>query len=167
MAFIVEDGTGLSTANAGISVSDATVYHNDRGNSLWVGSATLFQQAIVRATDYIELRFAHRFKGIIEFAEQSLSFPRLYLYDTLGNPITGVPLKYKYAVAEYALRSLSSPLFVEPIVDDRGMRVTSVKEQVGPILTSTQYAERINKEYPLADKYLRDYLINMGSVIRG
>ncbi len=35
MALIVEDGTGLSTAESYISVADATTYHTARGNSSW------------------------------------------------------------------------------------------------------------------------------------
>ena len=35
MSLIVEDGTGLSTAESFISVADATTFHTDRGNSAW------------------------------------------------------------------------------------------------------------------------------------
>ncbi len=35
MSLIVEDGTGLSTAESYISVADATTYHTDRGNATW------------------------------------------------------------------------------------------------------------------------------------
>ena len=35
MSLIVEDGTGLATAEAYISVADATTYHAARGNSTW------------------------------------------------------------------------------------------------------------------------------------
>lgn len=35
MALIVEDGTGLSTAESFISVADAVTYHTNRGNTSW------------------------------------------------------------------------------------------------------------------------------------
>jgi len=35
MSIVIEDGTGLSTAEAYISVADAVIYHTARGNSSW------------------------------------------------------------------------------------------------------------------------------------
>lgn len=62
MAFVVEDGTGIASANAYITVQQFKDYHADRGNTLTGGSGDQ-QKAIVKATDYIDKRFGRRFKG--------------------------------------------------------------------------------------------------------
>lgn len=169
MTFIVEDGTGLDTANAYISAEYADAYHADRGNTAWTGSSTVKQQAIVRATDYVDTRFGNNFGGSKLVAEQALSFPRSGLYDADGNEIEGLPEKLKKAVAEYALRALSAALMPDPSTDDTGYAVKSKKEVVGPIEESTDYFEgsrRLFKAYPAADKLLKTYLVSTGGVIR-
>jgi hypothetical protein len=101
---------------------------------------------------------------------QPLSFPRYQLYDDDGNLVTLIPEKLKQATAEYALRALSAALYVEPTVDERGLRVTGVREKVGPIETETSYAENntveITKAIPAADKLLSEYIVPQGKVIR-
>lgn len=62
MAFVVEDDTGVKSANAYVSVQEFKDYHADRGNALSGGSGDQ-QKAIVKATDYIDKRFGARFKG--------------------------------------------------------------------------------------------------------
>lgn len=167
MAFVVEDGTGLPDANAGASLAEVDAYHSTRGNAAWTGSDDVKQQAIIRATDYIELIDSSKFRGCPEFEVQRLSFPRLYLVDRYGRSITGIPEKYKNAIAEYALRALSGSLLQDPVTDERGLLVTSFSEEIGPIKEATTYAvQALTQSYPAADLYLQDFLIPGGRVIR-
>lgn len=77
MAFIVENGTGLSNANALISAGFYREYHTSRGRAI-DGAVTdaQIQGWIVRATDYISKRFGTRFSGSRVSTTQALPFPR-------------------------------------------------------------------------------------------
>ena len=132
MAFTVEDGTGVAGANSYMTDVELKAYHADRGNSITAGGGAL-QQALVRATDYLETKYGHRFKGTQEHLAQPLSFPRTDLYDRRGDAVTGIPDKLKAALAEYALRAIDGELYTEPTVDASGLKVTRLKEKVGPI----------------------------------
>ena len=64
MAFLVETGTGTLGANAYISESYADAHHADRGTTDWTNFTTPEkEQAIIRASDYIDKRFGRRFVG--------------------------------------------------------------------------------------------------------
>ena len=170
MTFIVEDGTGLDDANAYITEAFADSYFADRGVTAWAGSSTLKEQAIVRATDYVDTRYGTSFRGIPLVSTQALAFPRDDLLDAQGNEIEGIPEKFKKAIAEYALRALSAALLPDPSVSDTGMRLKMKKEVVGPIEEQTEFfgggAIYIFKPYPAADKLLQEYLLGAGGSIR-
>lgn len=75
MAFLVEDGTGLTDATAYISVADADAYFSDVTNSNWSAASTSEKEnAIIKATRYMEKRFGARWKGIIASSTQGLSW---------------------------------------------------------------------------------------------
>lgn len=167
MAFIVEDGTGVAGANAYIPVAYADEYFADRGETTWTGSDTVKQQAIIKATDYIETRWGDSFKGQPEFLDprQPLSFPRAGLYDRAGQPVEGIPDNLKRATAEYALRALSAALMPDPTVNATGV-VTGTREKVGPIETETSYSGFMQngrlRAYPAADRLLAQYVAGGG-----
>lgn len=71
MSFIIEDGTGVSGANAYISVAEFQAHHGSRGVDVSDFDTTEIQQAIVRATDFIEQRWGLRFMGNREFRDIS------------------------------------------------------------------------------------------------
>lgn len=93
---------------------------------------------------------------------QPLMFPRRELYVN-GIEQLGVPLKVKYAVAEYAVRALSESLLFDPEIDSSGRAVTSKREKVGPIEEETQYTAGAGfqvkfKPYSAADRFMTDFL---------
>lgn len=170
MAFTVEDGTGIDGANAYAAVADADTHFTDRGETTWTSASTAQkQQALIKATDYIEARFGRRFLGQREFTTQDLSFPRLYLYDREGDAVEGIPDKLKKACFEYALRALSASLWNEPEMNPKGKLVTE-RVKVGPIEEDTRYSFIADtpqiKPVPAADRLLQEYLFPAATAVR-
>ena len=109
MALIIEDGTGLPTANAFISLDDADTYHSDRGNAAWAAASEANRNAaIYYATDYINSSF--QWRGIIVEDDQALNLPTKGGYDNQGREITGLPVQVSRATAELALVHLEEKL---------------------------------------------------------
>lgn len=171
MAFTIEDGTGVAGANAYISVAEFKAYHDERGQAYAAVLATdgAIEQAIIRATDFVGLRWAGRFRGWVEHEAQELDFPRLGLRDSNGRLVLGIPTKLKQATAEYALRAGSGELLPDPSADTAGM-VVQKTEKVGPIEESVRYSEGRPVApivaYPAADRLLAEYLKPTGKAVR-
>lgn len=172
MAFVVEDGTGLVNATSGASVEEADEYFTDRGITAWTGADSVKESALIRATDYVEIRWGYRFKYEIEFPDtpQALSFPRL---DDDG-VTTGVPVVYKKALFEYALRALDgTELAPDPTVVETGLGVIAESHKTGPVTDSYRYASKgqgstpmVFRPYPAADQLLRPLLKAREGLIR-
>jgi len=75
MTLILEDGTGVSGANAYVDAAFVTAYLTDRNreteNSWSTAGATAQEGAVVAATDFIEQRWGLRFLGRREFQDVS------------------------------------------------------------------------------------------------
>lgn len=166
MAFVLEDGTGLTNSNAYISPTEMTTYHLDRGVEISAQyDDTKKQRAIVAATDYVDLVFGPRMLGRPLLLEQALLFPRQYLYNK-NFPCTlveGIPQKLKNAVAEYALLEMITPgtLLPNPVVSETGLQVDTQYEKVGPIESRIKYlgsAVKTVKPFPKADRWMSDFI---------
>jgi hypothetical protein len=85
MAFIVEDGTGLSNSNSYVDAAYVRDYHADRGNDEWaaINDNTKEQQLIRKAMDYINGTFGAAWQGYRTKLTQALDFPRRGIH--LGN----------------------------------------------------------------------------------
>jgi len=108
MTLIVEDGTGLSNADALVSLDYCDAYHSDRGNSTWAGTDTVKEQAIRRASTFLSRGF--RWKGRqLNGRAQAFPWPRSGVVDDEGYAVAGdaVPDEIEKAVAEAALRELA------------------------------------------------------------
>ena len=165
MAFVTEDGTGLALANGYVTVAFADAYFLDRGNAIWAAVATDAEkeQAIVRATDYIDKRFGIRFKGVKQSSDQGLEWPRAGAVDNDGYVFDDVPRNLEKATAEYALRALSATL--APDNSNSGVKIT--RKKVGPIETESELSTPSSgsvispaslKEYPEADLWIQELL---------
>lgn len=161
MAFKVMPDTGLEDdevtvvidANSYVSVDAFLAYFIDRNVDYTDKEPEELQAALIAATDYIEARFANRFRGVRLNNTQSLSWPRRNSYDLEGYGIDGIPTRLKNAVYEYASRALTAAL--APDFDgDRTVRASS--ETVGPIRDYKEYFTNPQrfKKYPLADSWL-------------
>lgn len=139
--FLAEDGYGVPDANAYAEVTYVDEYHQGRGNAAWAAlTAQAKREAIVRATDYLERRYGHRWIGRKGSAEQGLHFPArdAYLVEHGGEPrpVTGVPESLRKAVAELALRAARGPLEQ----DQPGGAVASESRSGGGLARSVTYA---------------------------
>ncbi len=109
MTLIVEDGTGLSTANVYISQADADTYHSDRNNTAWAAlSSTEKNAALLYATQYLDANYSWR--GDVVNDNQALGMPTEGGYDDQGREIENLPARVGYATAEMALIHTSKPL---------------------------------------------------------
>lgn len=175
MALVLQDGTGTVVgANAYLSVAAFKEYHDLRGNSYAAAADdTAIEQAIIRATDYLDQRF--NFVGrALAAREQTTAWPRLAAYDRDRNLVVGLPAEVLEATAEYALRALTAALNPDPERDASGAAILSKSEQVGPISESVTYAAGgstsfVMPKYPAADqRLLRSGLVRTGgTVLRG
>lgn len=170
MALVVEDGTGLETANAYVSVAGVTAYLTERQRATAWAALTSDQQeaAIIKATEYIDTRFGTSFKGCPLVQEQALEFPRSYLYDRYGRAIEGVPVKLANACAEYADRARAAELVRDPSLADGGQRITAETHTLGPITDAFTYESGVAptfRPYPAADLLLAPFLVPGGRAI--
>lgn len=106
---IVETGSGIANANAYVSITDVNAHHESRGNTKWATYSDVQKAtAIIRATDYIDKRFARRFRGARTISFQPLAWPRLNAFDDDGFVLGGdghLPKQLVKAASEYALRA--------------------------------------------------------------
>lgn len=163
MAFVVEDGTGLTTSNAYCTVAFFRGYHDDRGNSTVAYPDSQIQIAIIKATDYIDNRFRTELDGYRQNVDQALEFPRFSLYYRDGRIAMGIPPEVQKAACEYGYRALSSELTPDPTYDDTNAPIVEREEQVGPIKERFVFAAggatASFRKYPLADRLLREFTI--------
>lgn len=156
MSLIVEDGTGLTTAESYVSVADADAYHSAFGNTAWTGTTGAKEIALRRATQYIDSRY--RFRGVRKDADQALEWPRVW-YEPDGRTESWPPKLLEQACCEAALRALSDTLRADVSAD----QVT--EETVGPI--TVKYAGKSGQtRYPVVDDLLRVYAMSAGSMLR-
>ena len=144
---VVEDGTGLANADALISVSYADDYHAARGNA-WAGTETEKEQAIVKATDYM---------NVMLWAEGRLTDTQALF---VPFEVSAFPDAIKRACAEYALRARSAVLEQDGAA---GPTVVSETKQVADLQKSVTYStaasqRNARRSYPAADRLIAPYL---------
>ena len=170
------------SASAGTAFGTGTVAHPDVQAFAFYGlSMVVIAQlagevgnTIVTTTDITgaSFSFATLNGGNDINLAQPLSFPRRGLFDRDGVRILGIPPLLQHAVAEYAVRANSATLLPDPTIDARGRSVISVSERLGPIQTSTTYAQGTTlglalRRYPAADQLLKEFLWPTGGTFRG
>lgn len=117
MSLIIEDGTGLSTAESYISVADADTHHNKLGNTSWGLLTTEVKEQLLRkATNYMVQTYRMRWAGVRKNDTQALDWPR-YLVPRLDTEAVfsyydsdSVPGEVKVACAELAFKASSETL---------------------------------------------------------
>lgn len=185
MALIKEDGSIVAGANSYADVADADAYQTDRGRQAWLDATTEVKEAaLIRATDYIESRWALVFSGDPIGDDQALSWPRRNVYyPRTGNsfPNDEVPADVLNATVEYASQIIGpdgddlasmTELSITPELDDTGQTVTRKREKVDVLEEETEYsgaqgsgsvALRTIRPIPDADRLVRRWLRGGGT----
>lgn len=114
MALVVENGTGIATADSYVSLVEMRDYWASRDDIVWssIQKTDMNREASLRiATQWIDTTYQGRMQSTLLKSTQSLMFPRTEFCDTNGRTITGVPANLKIAVFEIAYLALSNPDF--------------------------------------------------------
>lgn len=169
--FIVEDGTGLANANSFASVAEADQYHENYANpATWTALTTAQKQdALRKATQFIEAEYSARVKGDRAVSAQALSMPRrgLTLYDGTLLSETVVPARWKDACSYLAHESTKRELGVAQLTPGA---VASETKTLGALSKSVSYGgsgRSTRPSYPTADGLLREYLYSGGEILLG
>jgi hypothetical protein len=164
MTLLVEDGTVVAGAESYTSVAAATAYHLARGNSTWASLTTgQMEEALRRATDYMEQAYRDRWSGLRMTSTQALSWPRAFspIKDRTGYYASdAVPTIVANACAELALRAAAADLFPDLT---RGV----LKEKVGPIEVEYDPASPAWSILRQIDSMLRPFFNSGGGLFHG
>lgn len=155
MAFTVQGDTPVTGANAYIDVATFRAYWTDRGVDTTASLDAAVEVAIVKGTQYLDLRF--EYVGSRLSREQDLEWPRQFAYNDRGDFVTGLPTAVKQATSEYAYRALTSSLLADPTSDDSGLTIKAKEETVGPLTEKYEYDIKAGyslPDYPQADRIL-------------
>ena len=129
MALQVEDGTGLADAESYVSVADCAAWATKHGKTFPASPAAPAEQALRRATAWIDGIYGRRFVGArLNGRAQALCWPRTDAEDKDGEevPSDEVPSEVVTATCEAAVRELASPGILSPDLK-RGGAIKSVK----------------------------------------
>lgn len=153
MTLIVEDGTGLATAESYVSVAYCDAYAAANGKTAWTGTDAAKEVALRKATQYLDSVYCWKSSPINPFV-QALQWPRVgYLWSWPEIK------KLKSACCELAVRAIASDLFAD--VD--AQHVTDV--QVGPIKRSLSApANGGQKRYAAVDALVRSLVRGSGGI---
>lgn len=139
MALVVEDGSGLSTAESYNSVAEITTYNAAHAvDATWIAAINADQERFARmAAQYIEATWGRAFQGSRSTTTQALSFPRFGVeVDGVCIPTAPLPRQLKEAHAELAIRAASGGLMPDQTAPGE---IVLERVKVGPIETETQY----------------------------
>lgn len=169
MALIVEDGTGLATAESYISVGNADAYHANIGNDAWpLLTATQREQCLRKATAFMSGRYRARWAGCRKSTTQLLDWPRGQVPikdapDLYGNSASyyddaSVPAAVANACASLALRASAADLLADETRAKLSVSVGAISTTYDPYSpTAAQYRE--------IDAMLSPYLKNAGNQV--
>lgn len=170
MAFVVETGSGLSTANSYLSVADADSYHTDHGApAAWTAATTAAKQSALQlATQYIDAMYGERWLGERINETMALDWPRYNVIDRDGYTVasTAVPAQVEQATAILALNVVNGDTLIPDMA--AGANVVSEAVSVGSISSSKTYAgyKTAGKLYPLVAKILAPLTGGSGKLYR-
>lgn len=163
-SLILEDGSGILNSNSYADAAFADYYLG----SNWAAGLEEKEQALVQASEYVDIRWGSLFKGTPATATQLLALPRLTF--TAGNNIliAGViPVNIKKAVCLYAKEFVKGALYP----DTTQLNAPIKKESVvaGPISETIEYFDKatVNSspwlKFPLADALIAPFLTSIKS----
>jgi hypothetical protein len=171
MPLIVEDGTGLATAESYASVAEADTRLANYGFSAWASLATAAKETALRlATDFMVNSYRTRWKGYRVNSVQALDWPRyeVEVVDALASGYGGasyyasntVPVEIKQACIDLAYKTTQG-VELSPDVDQAQKRV-----KVGPIEVEYDTTGNQATIFRAAESKLRPFLNGGGAMAR-
>jgi hypothetical protein len=134
MAIAIEDGSGLNTDAE--SYLDAVGFRDlavARGHSVSGYESDVIEEALRRATDFLEATGLERWKGVRYRTDQALAFPRVgVVVDGQTLPTEVIPQALLKALVEATIRELAKPGALTP---DYTIAPQVIERTVGPITT--------------------------------
>lgn len=163
MAFIPEDGTGVTGANSYCNVAYADAYFALAGNTTWAAlDNTKKEQALYKGSQYIDIAWGSVFPGSRWSETQGLAWPRKLC---CNDAVPSFPGSLQTACCEYAVRASVAPLLPDPVFDESGRQPTLQKSKVGPLEEEIRWSgseglgDHVEfKPYPLPDGMMRSFL---------
>ncbi|QDU67707.1 DnaT-like ssDNA-binding protein [Engelhardtia mirabilis] len=146
MALIVEDGTGLATAESYLSVvdADALIASLVADSTDWDALAEADQEDVLRrSTAWLDETFGQRYSGARRTREQALLFPRVGAIENgWAVPEAEIPSQVQRALAVVAAVVASNPtVSITPTANSSGaVLIAEEEDKVGELSTRTKYA---------------------------
>ena len=174
MTLIVEDGTGLATAESYVAVADVTTYvgklyaSTHAANVAWSAASTTDKEIALRVAtkQYLDVRYA--FSGVRANQTQALAWPRSGAEDRDGYCFEDddLPQRLKDALCELALRYIQGDTLAPDIEGTAAIEAKSIT--IGPIEVSKEYAGSVSpfKVYSSVDGLLAPLCVPGGYVGR-
>lgn len=176
MTLIVENGTGLATAESYASVAEADLYHSNLGNTAWAPLTTTQKEQYLRqATNHMTQRYRTRWKGWRAYTVQRLDWPRLgvFVEDIAAYPSGGhlssfaymiaanvVPDQIKDACCELALIAVTMSLTPQVLKQNK------LQAKVGPVFVAYDPRSPQTPRYPVVGQILSILLNEVSGSMR-
>lgn len=144
---------GAANADSYASLVEANAYFTARGINAWTGTDIVKEQALRRATTYLDNQYRDKWRGIRYEQAQNLAWPRVNgyrstsggmiepLYDVDGFEIAydAIPAQVRNATCEAALLVIGG-VTLEPRLE-RGGQIKSLDKSVGPLRKAVVYMD--------------------------
>jgi hypothetical protein len=162
VSLIVEDGTGIASAEVYSTLEEFKAYRPRGGLALpAVLSDALTEAALVRGTAYVEGAYAHRWPGLKATETQGLSWPRAEAWNDDGYALTLVPAGVKNACMEAALIEANTVGALSLALEHGGM---VSREKTGPLETDYANGAPASTVYPIIKQCLAGIVRGGGGV---
>lgn len=164
MSLIVEDGTGLSTAESYISVADADTYiaAYKGADATWDAATDATKEVAARqATQYLDGFYS--WKGVTLTSTQALDWPRTGVYDERDVLIEGIPTDLENATAEVMFMIVTGVTIIENV--DKSKQTT--REKVDVIEVEYEPGASVQPSFPTVGRLLSGLTVSSGRIQRG
>lgn len=165
-SLILEDGTGVTNANAYVSATAVRAYATLRGVALpAIADPDPVEILIIKATDYLESLAYIMFSAVVT---QALSWPRTRICHEPDPTKFLMPTKIVNAQCQLVLEQFMNDIVLLPSTPGGAAGQFVIREKVDVI--ETQYSERLGTlstpTMPAVDALLRELVVPGGGIGR-
>ena len=101
MSLVIEDGSGVPTANSYVTADEFKAFYVDRGNTVLAEADTdQIEAALVKGSDYLQQKFRLLWNGSRATTEQRLDWPRRGVavpdfFDPFFRDLSNIPISFQ------------------------------------------------------------------------